>query len=161
MKNWKFLFLFEEIEFPNFLFEEIESPFFFWRNWKSLFYLKKLNPFILFEELKVHFFNWRNWIPFFIWRYWKSLFYLKKWNRRLLRIFDVKQTELLGKKVKIVLGMQAHFEEKSFFGRKDNKMPCIIDTIWGKINFLEFFGVKTNWKIRQKSQNSARYAGAF
>ena len=31
----------------------------------------------------------------------------------------------------------------------------------GKINFLGIFGVKTQWIIGQKSQNSARYAGAF
>ena len=58
--------------------------------------------------------------------------------------------------------MQAHFEEKiTFFGRKVNKVPCIIVAIWGKINFLGIFGVKTHWIIGQKSQNSARYAGAF
>ena len=65
----------------------------------------------------------------------------------------------MGKKVKIVLDMQSHFEEKhNFFGRKVNKVPCIIVAIWGKINFLGIFGVKTNWIIRQKRQNSARYA---
>ena len=30
-----------------------------------------------------------------------------------------------------------------------------------KINFLGIFGVKTNWIIREKSQKSARYTGAF
>ena len=68
----------------------------------------------------------------------------------------------MGKKVKIVLDMQAHFEEKiTFFGRKVNKVPCIIGTILGKMNFLGIFGVKTQWIIGQKSQNRARYAGAF
>ena len=33
-----------------------------------------------------------------------------------------------------------------------------IAAIWGKINFLGVFGVKTHWIILQKSQNSARYA---
>ena len=46
LKNWKSLFLFEEIEFP----------FFIWRNWKSLF---------LFEEIESPFFIWRNEIPLF------------------------------------------------------------------------------------------------
>ena len=68
----------------------------------------------------------------------------------------------MGKKVKIVLDMQAHFEEKiTFFGSTVNKVPCIIRAIWGKINFLEIFGVKTHWIIGQNSQNCARYAGAF
>ena len=68
----------------------------------------------------------------------------------------------MGKKVKIVLDMQAHFEKEiTFFGRTVNKVPCIIGAISGKINFLGIFGVKTHWTIGQKSQNSARYAGAF
>ena len=29
------------------------------------------------------------------------------------------------------------------------------------MNFLGVFGIKTHWNIRQKSQNSARNAGAF
>ena len=58
--------------------------------------------------------------------------------------------------------MLAHFEEKiTFFGRKVNKVTCIIGAILGKINFLGIFGVKTHWIIGQKSQNSARYAVAF
>ena len=66
----------------------------------------------------------------------------------------------MGKKVKIVLDMETHFEEKNtFFWRKVNKVPCIIVEILGKINFLGIFGVKTHWIIGQKSQNSARYAG--
>ena len=41
--------------------------------------------------------------------------------------------------------MQAHFEEKiTFFGRKVKKVPCIIFTISGKMNFLGIFGVKHN-----------------
>ena len=60
----------------------------------------------------------------------------------------------MGKKVKIVLDMQAHFEEKiTFFGRKVNKVPCIMGEIWGKINLLGIFGVETHWIIGQKSQN--------
>ena len=58
--------------------------------------------------------------------------------------------------------MLAHFEGKiTFFGIKVNKVRCITVAIRGKINFLGIFGVKTHWIIRQKSQNSARYAGAF
>ena len=68
----------------------------------------------------------------------------------------------MGKRVKIVLDMQAYFEERiTFFGRKVNKVPCIIGANWGKINFLGIFGVETDWIIGQKSQNSARYRGAF
>ena len=48
-----------------------------------------------------------------------------------------------------------------FFGKKVNKVPCIIFAIWGKINILGIFCIKTHWIIRQKSQNSARYAAAF
>ena len=85
------------------------------------------------------------------------------WGKiNFLGVFGVKHTGLFCKKVKIVLDMQAHFEEKiKFFGRKVNKVPCIIFAIWGKINFLGIFGVKTQWIIGQKSQSSARYAGAF
>ena len=80
----------------------------------------------------------------------------------ILGIFPIKYTGLLGYKVKILLDMMAHFAEKiTLFGRKVNKMPCIIGTIWEKMNFLGVFGVKTQWIIGQKSQNSARYAGAF
>ena len=61
--------------------------------------------------------------------------------------------------------MQTHFEEKmTFFWRKvnkANKVPCSIGAICGKINFLGIFVVKTHWVIGQKSQNSARNAGAF
>ena len=58
--------------------------------------------------------------------------------------------------------MQSNFEEKiTFFGRNVNKVPFIKSAIWGKINFLRIFGVKTQWINGQKSQNSARYAGAF
>ena len=58
--------------------------------------------------------------------------------------------------------MQAYFEGNlNFFGRKVNKVPFIIVTIWGKFNFLGILGVKTQLIISQKSQNSARYAGAF
>ena len=49
----------------------------------------------------------------------------------------------------------------TFFRIKDNKMPCIIDAIWGKINFLGISVVKTHCVIGQKSQNNAQYAGAF
>ena len=58
--------------------------------------------------------------------------------------------------------MHAHFEEKkTFFGRKVNIVPCYIDTICGKMNFLRIFGVKTELIIGQKNQNRTRYAGAF
>ena len=53
------------------------------------------------------------------------------------------------------------FKKKLFFKRKLNKVPCIICTIWGKMNFLEIFNVKTQRITRQKNQNRARYAGAF
>ena len=94
LKNWKSLFLFEEIEFPIFI----------WRNWKSIFYLKKLKVPFLFEEMKVLLFYLKKWkslflfeeieYPFFIWRYWKSfnlfeelkvpLIYLKNWKSLFL-----------------------------------------------------------------------------
>ena len=49
----------------------------------------------------------------------------------------------MGKKVKIVLDMHAHFEEKfNFFGINVDKWPCIIIAIWGKMNFLGIFGEK-------------------
>ena len=57
--------------------------------------------------------------------------------------------------------MQAHLKKKSFYGRKLNKVPCIIFTIWGKMNFLGTFNVKTQRITRQKNQNRARYTGAF
>ena len=64
----------------------------------------------------------------------------------------------MGKKVKLVLDMQVHFEEKiTFFDRKVNKVISSIVAILGKSNFLGIFGVKTHWIIRQKSQNT-RYA---
>ena len=49
----------------------------------------------------------------------------------------------------------------TFFGRKADKVPCSIDTIWGKINVLGIYGVKTQWIIGPKSQNGVRYAGTF
>ena len=113
LKNWKSLFLFEEIEFP----------FFIWRNWTSLFYLTKWNPFILFEELKVHFFNWRNWIPFFylkklkvpfLFEEMKSLYFI--W--RLLRIFDVKTNWIIGQKSQNSTRYAGALRKKiTFFGR--------------------------------------------
>ena len=86
-------------------------------------------------------------------------------NINCLRIFDVKTHWIIGQQIKIVLDMQALFEEKEkknhFFGRKLNKVPYIIDTIWGKINFLGIFNVKRQCITRQKNQNRAQYAGAF
>ena len=71
-----------------------------------------------------------------------------------------KHTGLLGKKVKIVHDMQAHFEEKiTFFGRKVNKVPK--GAIWGKINFLRIFGVRTNWIIGQISGAFLRKKSLF
>ena len=50
---------------------------------------------------------------------------------------------LLGKKVKILLNMQVHFEEIIIiFGRKVNKVPCIIVEIRVKIIFLGIFAIK-------------------
>ena len=41
-----------------------------------------------------------------------------------------KHNGLLGKKVKIVLDIQVHFEEKiTFLARKVNKVPCFIGAI--------------------------------
>ena len=72
--------------------------------------------------------------------------------------FCSKTTMVMAKKVKLVLDMQAHFEEKiTFFDRKVNKVICSIVAILGKSNFLGIFCVKTHWIIRQKSQNT-RYA---
>ena len=50
---------------------------------------------------------------------------------------------LLGKKVKIVLNMQVHFEEIIIiFGRKVNKVSCIIVKIRVKIILLGIFTIK-------------------
>ena len=85
------------------------------------------------------------------------------WGKmNFLEIFGVKTPWIIGQKSQNELYIYAHFEEKiTFFGRKVNKVPCIIVAIWGKNNFLGIFGVKTHRIIGQKSQNSARYAGAF
>ena len=40
-------------------------------------------------------------------------------------------------------------------------MPCIIGAVWGEINVLGIFSLKTHWIIGQKGQDSAPYAGAF
>ena len=54
------------------------------------------------------------------------------------------------------------FEEKiTFFGRKVNKVPCIIVEIRVKITFLGIFAIKIYWIIGVQSQNIARYAGVF
>ena len=77
-------------------------------------------------------------------------------------IYVVKAQWIIGQKSKNSARYAGAFwGEKSLFGRKVNKVLCIIATIWGKINFLGVFGVKTQWIILQKSQNSARYAGVF
>ena len=79
-----------------------------------------------------------------------------------LEIFGVKTQWIIGQKSQNRARYAGAFWGKiTFFGRKVNKVPCIIVAIWGKINFLGIFGVKTHWIIGQKSQNSARYAGAF
>ena len=58
--------------------------------------------------------------------------------------------------------MKAHFEEKiTFLGEKSIKCPVLQATFEEKLTFWEFLCVKTQWIIGQKSQNSARYAGAF
>ena len=126
LKNWKSLFLFEEIEFPFFiwrnwkslfLFAEIESSFFIWiplfyLNWKSLFF---------FEEIEY---------PFFIWRNWKSLFYLKKWNPFILfecylRIFDVKTNWILGQKIQNSARYIGAFWWKFCF-LEENTIKCLV-----------------------------------
>ena len=77
-------------------------------------------------------------------------------------IFGVKTRWIIGQKSQNGARYAGAFWGKDhFFGWKVNKVPCIIVSIWGKINFLGIFGVKTHWIIGQKSQNSARYAGAF
>ena len=77
-------------------------------------------------------------------------------------IYVVKTHRIIGQKSQNSARYAGAFwGEKSLFGRKVNKVPCIIATIWGKINFLGVFGVKTQWIIGQKSQNSARNEGAF
>ena len=77
-------------------------------------------------------------------------------------IFGVKTHWISGQKSQNSARYAGAFWGKiTFFGRKINKVPCIIVAIWGKFNFFWIFGVKTHWIIRQKSQNSARYAGAF
>ena len=48
-----------------------------------------------------------------------------------------------------------------FFGRKVNKVPCIIVEIWGKMIILGIIAIKIHWIIGIQSQNIARYAGAF
>ena len=59
--------------------------------------------------------------------------------------------------------MQAHFEEKItfFLGEKSIKFPVLQAQFEEKIHFLGMFVVKTHWIIGQKSQNNARYGGAF
>ena len=92
------------------------------------------------------------------------LFKLKP-NLRFLKsnlIFGVKTQWIIGQKCQNSARYAGAFWEKiTFFGRKVNKVPCILGAFWGKNNFLRIFGVKTHWIIGQKSQNSARYAGAF
>ena len=47
-----------------------------------------------------------------------------------LEIFGVKTQWIIGQKSQNELDMHAHFEEKiTFFGRKVNKVPCIIGAI--------------------------------
>ena len=77
-------------------------------------------------------------------------------------IFGVKTQWIIGQKSQNTARYEGAFWGKNhFFGRKVNKAPCIIVAFWGKINFLGIFGVKTHWIIGHKSQNTARYAGAF
>ena len=91
-----------------------------------------------------HFFGRKvNKVPCIIVEIWGKLsfweFFLKKY------------TGLVGYKVKILLDMMAHYAEKiTLFGRKIKKMPCIIGTIWEKINFLGVFCVKNNWLLGKK-----------
>ena len=77
-------------------------------------------------------------------------------------IFNVKTHWIIGQKSQNSAGYAGAFLGKNhfFLGEKSIK-PCIIGAIWGKINFLGIFGVKTHLIIGQKSQNSAQYAGAF
>ena len=46
-------------------------------------------------------------------------------------------------------------------GKKSVKCPVLYSQLEEKLTFLGVFGVKTQWIILQKNQNSARYAGAF
>ena len=100
--------------------------------------MKKLNPFNLFEELKVSFFIWRNWIPFFYLKKLKVPFFIwRNWKS----LFYLNPSIL--------------FEEL--------KVPFFIWWNWIPFFYLKKLKVPflTNWIIGQKSQKSARYAGAF
>ena len=68
---------------------------------------------------KNHFFGRKvNKVPYIIFAIWEK--------NNFLRIFGVKTNGLLGKTVKIVLDMQAHFEEKiTFLGEKPIKCPVL------------------------------------
>ena len=59
-----------------------------------------------------------------------------------LRIFGVKtHFGLLGKKVIIVLAMQAHFEDKiTFLGDKSIKCPVLLSQFEENLTFWEFLG---------------------
>ena len=67
-------------------------------------------------------------------------------------IFGVKHTGLLGKKVKIVLDIQAHFEEKItfFLGKKSIKCPVLYAQFEEKLIFLEFLLYKHTGLLGKK-----------
>ena len=85
------------------------------------------------------------------------------WRKiNFLEFFGVKTQWIIGQKSRNRARYAGAFWGKiTFFGRKVNKVPCIIVAIWGKNNLLGIFGVKTQWIIGQKSQNGARYVSAF
>ena len=84
------------------------------------------------------------------------------WGKiNFLEIFGVKTHWLIGQKSQNSAQYAGAFSGKNYFFGRKVKVPCIIGTIWGKMNFLGIFDVKTKLIIGQKSQNGARYAGAF
>ena len=106
------------------------------------------NHFFLGEKRKV------NRVPCIISAIWGKIYFFG--------IFVVKTHWIIGQKSRNSARYAGAFWGKiTFFGWEVNKVPCIIVSIWGKINFLGIFGVKTHWIILPKSQNSARYAVAF
>ena len=112
--------------------------------WAILCFSKNLN--------RIYLCNFEKFIFLSTVRIYYSIFEPKKW----------KQIQKMPDFIGFSEHMQAHFEKKfTFFGRKLNKVPCIIGSIWGKINFLGIFCVKPQWIIGQKSQNRARYADEF
>ena len=60
-------------------------------------------------------------------------------------IFGVKTHWIIGQKSQNSARYADAFWEKiTLFGRKVNKVHCNLGAIWGTINFLGIFGVKTH-----------------